>query len=170
MRRLDLWKPMLGAAVLLFVLNLQAPSASAHGGNTDSSGCHAGSQPRHCHGGGTPSASQTGDRDCSDFTFREDAQAVYDADKSDPNGLDGNDNDGLACEHLPRRSAGYGSAAVLGATAQAASAGLPATGARVVELAALGGVAAVLGMVLVGVARRRRILENTWAYVLSRRS
>ncbi|HEX2300516.1 MAG TPA: excalibur calcium-binding domain-containing protein [Pseudonocardiaceae bacterium] len=40
---------------------------------------------------------------CDDFTYQEDAQAVYDANPSDPHGLDGDDNDGLACESLPRR-------------------------------------------------------------------
>ena len=39
---------------------------------------------------------------CSDFQFQEDAQAVLDADPSDPNNLDG-DNDGIACEDLPHR-------------------------------------------------------------------
>ena len=35
------------------------------------------------------------DLDClTDFTYQE--QAVYDQDPSDPNGLDGNDNDGVA--------------------------------------------------------------------------
>lgn len=45
------------------------------------------------------------DQDCSDFTYQEDAQAVYDADPSDPNNLDGKDNDGIACESLPHRPA-----------------------------------------------------------------
>ncbi|HVW41139.1 MAG TPA: calcium-binding protein [Amycolatopsis sp.] len=45
----------------------------------------------------------TADKDCSDFQYQEDAQAVYDANPSDPNGLDGNDNDGIACESLPHR-------------------------------------------------------------------
>jgi carbohydrate-binding DOMON domain-containing protein len=42
------------------------------------------------------------DKNCSDFTYQEDAQAVYDADTSDPNGLDA-DKDGIACETLPNR-------------------------------------------------------------------
>ena len=37
--------------------------------------------------------------DCSDFTYQEDAQTVYDRDPSDPYGLDA-DNDGIACEEL----------------------------------------------------------------------
>jgi hypothetical protein len=43
------------------------------------------------------------DLNCSDFKYQEDAQAVYDQDPSDPNGLDGDDNDGKACESLPPR-------------------------------------------------------------------
>ena len=38
-----------------------------------------------------------GDLDCEDFATQQRAQAVYDSDTSDPNGLDA-DNDGLACE------------------------------------------------------------------------
>jgi hypothetical protein len=40
---------------------------------------------------------------CDDFDFQEDAQAELDRNPADPNGLDGNDNDGLACESLPSR-------------------------------------------------------------------
>ncbi|MFF0096797.1 hypothetical protein ACFYSF_43755 [Streptomyces canus] len=46
-----------------------------------------------------------GDRDCADFVYQEDAQAVFDLDSTDPNRLDedrGRD-DGIACEVLPRR-------------------------------------------------------------------
>ncbi|MFJ1807017.1 MULTISPECIES: excalibur calcium-binding protein [unclassified Streptomyces] len=46
------------------------------------------------------------DLDCRDFTYQEDAQAVFDQDPSDPNRLDedrGTD-DGIACEVLPHRS------------------------------------------------------------------
>ena len=38
-----------------------------------------------------------GDLDCEDFATQQQAQAVYDRNPSDPNGLDA-DNDGLACE------------------------------------------------------------------------
>lgn len=41
--------------------------------------------------------------DCSDFYNQEQAQAVLNADRSDPNYLDG-DYDGIACERLPRRN------------------------------------------------------------------
>lgn len=40
------------------------------------------------------------DLDCADFETQEEAQAVLDADRSDPHGLDG-EGDGIACESLP---------------------------------------------------------------------
>src|SRR5215212_5202351 len=52
-----------------------------------------------------PRASAQNDLNCDDFPFQEDAQAVLDRDPSDPNGLD-RDNDGIACEELPRRGGG----------------------------------------------------------------
>lgn len=39
------------------------------------------------------------DLDCADFATQEEAQAEYDADPSDPHGLDA-DDDGVACEDL----------------------------------------------------------------------
>lgn len=50
----------------------------------------------------TPMALAEQDRDCSDFQYQEDAQAVFDADPSDPNRLD-EDDDSVACESLPPR-------------------------------------------------------------------
>lgn len=47
-----------------------------------------------------PMASAQDDLNCSDFSSQPEAQAVLDADPSDPNRLDG-DNDGIACEDLP---------------------------------------------------------------------
>ena len=47
----------------------------------------------------SPAAAQTGDRDCPDFATQAEAQAVLDADPSDPERLDA-DNDGVACEDL----------------------------------------------------------------------
>lgn len=41
------------------------------------------------------------DLDCKDFATQEQAQTALDSDSSDPNGLDGNDHDGIACESLP---------------------------------------------------------------------
>jgi competence protein ComEC len=50
-----------------------------------------------------PEPAPTGDLDCADFANREEAQAVLDADPSDPNYLDG-EGDGVACESLPSGS------------------------------------------------------------------
>lgn len=48
----------------------------------------------------------SGDLNCDDFQFQEDAQAHMEAHPGDPDNLDGNDNDGLACETLPSRRTG----------------------------------------------------------------
>lgn len=61
-----------------------------------------------------PDRDGSGTVTCPDFEFQEDAQAVFDADRSDPHGLDGpegpdNDTRGtpnVACESLPRRGNG----------------------------------------------------------------
>jgi len=47
-----------------------------------------------------PATALAQDLDCSAFSTQPEAQAVLDADPSDPNGLDG-DDDGIACESLP---------------------------------------------------------------------
>lgn len=80
------------------------PSAHAHSGGLDANGCHAGSQPYHCH---RPQSAPAqfggfggGDRDCSDFSSWNEAQAFYEANgPGDPHRLDA-DNDGIACEAL----------------------------------------------------------------------
>jgi hypothetical protein len=52
-------------------------------------------------GGASAAATQGADTlNCTDFTTQEQAQAVFNRDRSDPNNLDG-DNDGIACENLP---------------------------------------------------------------------
>jgi hypothetical protein len=57
----------------------------------------------------TPAKAQSpaeGDRyDCENFTYQEEAQAVFDADRSDPYRLDEDPgpDDGIACETLPHR-------------------------------------------------------------------
>ena len=51
-----------------------------------------------------PASAQDDLFDCDDFTYQEDAQAVFDAFPSDPHGLDGSPEDGVACESLPPRS------------------------------------------------------------------
>ncbi|MEV0641416.1 excalibur calcium-binding protein [Streptomyces sp. NPDC050619] len=47
------------------------------------------------------------DLDCRDFTYQEEAQAVFNLDPTDPNRLDEDQgpDDGIACEVLPRRGA-----------------------------------------------------------------
>jgi hypothetical protein len=60
----------------------------------------------------TPAKAQSpaeGDRyDCKDFTYQEEAQAVFDQNPSDPYGLDEDPgpDDGIACETLPHRPGG----------------------------------------------------------------
>src|SRR5215208_3978079 len=48
--------------------------------------------------------------DCKDFTYQEEAQAVFDQNPSDPYGLDEDPgpDDGVACETLPHRPGGGG--------------------------------------------------------------
>jgi len=53
---------------------------------------------------GSVVASAQNTRNCSDFQFQEDAQAVLTANPADPNRLDA-DHDGVACEALPHRPA-----------------------------------------------------------------
>ena len=55
-----------------------------------------------------PAALAQQDLNCSDFATQPEAQAELDANPSDPNGLDGNDNDGIACESLPSGGGGGG--------------------------------------------------------------
>lgn len=58
---------------------------------------------------GVTGAAQAEEYNCTDFQYQEDAQAVYDQDTSDPNGLDGpigeafTGEQGIACEDLPSR-------------------------------------------------------------------
>ena len=78
---------------------------------------------------------------CPDFTYQEDAQAVYDQDTSDPNGLDGEDNDGQACKSLPRRGSAAAPAASTGTTSSSA-AGTGTTGSSQVSTRPAGAVAA----------------------------
>lgn len=49
------------------------------------------------------------DLNCADFGTQEEAQAAYNADPSDPHGLD-RDNDGIACESLVSGGGGGGTA------------------------------------------------------------
>jgi micrococcal nuclease len=52
-------------------------------------------------GGGLPPLPADGDYDCSHFDSQAQAQQVFDSDPSDPHGLDGSPEDGVACESLP---------------------------------------------------------------------
>lgn len=54
------------------------------------------------------------DLNCRDFTFQEDAQAVFDQDRTDPNRLDEDQgpDDGIACEVLPHRPVAQSTAVV----------------------------------------------------------
>ncbi|MFC8197822.1 excalibur calcium-binding protein [Streptomyces sp. NPDC057298] len=67
------------------------------------------------------------DLDCRDFSFQEDAQAVFDQDTSDPNRLDEDQgpDDSIACEVLPRRTS-----ALATPTVSAPASLLPTRGAR----------------------------------------
>lgn len=96
--------------VVVLSLTVLTGASTAHSGGTDANGCHRESATgtRHCHGGSStpaPAPAPSSDRlNCSDFRYQEDAQAELDRDRSDPNRLDA-DNDGIACEDLPRRPA-----------------------------------------------------------------
>ncbi|MBB5517492.1 excalibur calcium-binding domain-containing protein [Amphiplicatus metriothermophilus] len=93
---------LVGAAVALF-----AGSLAAHPGGLDRNGCHAGSQPYHCHRGPQPTPTRSAapsprgaDMDCGDFPSWEAAQSFFRASgPGDPHRLDA-DNDGVACESL----------------------------------------------------------------------
>lgn len=50
----------------------------------------------------SPMAIAQNTKNCSDFTYQEEAQEVFDAVPGDPHRLDEN-NDGVACENLPHR-------------------------------------------------------------------
>lgn len=47
------WTTLFSAGIVLVVLFVTANSALGHSGGTDANGCHAGSQPYHCHGSRT---------------------------------------------------------------------------------------------------------------------
>ncbi|MEV6207252.1 excalibur calcium-binding domain-containing protein [Kitasatospora sp. NPDC051914] len=113
------------------------------------------------------------DLDCANFSTQEQAQAVFNADPFDSDNLDA-DNDGIACEVLPRATTGAvttapaadGSSAVSAPASAPAAAvqvpvgGVPAgtgparDGTRLLVAAGLAG-GAVLVAVGAGIARRR---------------
>jgi micrococcal nuclease len=71
-------------------------------GNGIGGGCDAvrGAQERPSPSG-LSDARRGGDLDCSDFPTQEEAQEVLDRVPSNPNRLDGADQDGVVCESLP---------------------------------------------------------------------
>jgi hypothetical protein len=97
---------------------------------------------------------QAGDKNCSDFTYQEDAQAVFNQDPSDPNGLD-SDGDGIACEKLPHRpvesstptssqnpsQGGSGTSVTIPETSTTTSTRVPVKTAPQVKVKPVGGVA-----------------------------
>jgi len=93
--------------VALLVFQTPMLPAFAHPGGLNAQGCHAGSQPYHCHRAQsapsrsvTPPSQTSGDRNCADFRNWNEAQAFFEnAGRGDPHRLDG-DNDGIACEAL----------------------------------------------------------------------
>lgn len=118
--------------------------------------------------GTTPTTAATSRdvRNCSDFQFQEDAQAVLNADPSDPNNLDGND-DGVACEDLPHRpraglvqpplNGGGSSTATPAASSTGSQRGLARTGASETrQEAGLAMAALVVGFTLIHWTRRHR--------------
>ncbi|MBK3644565.1 excalibur calcium-binding domain-containing protein [Streptomyces sp. MBT33] len=111
------------------------------------------------------------DRDCSDFVFQEEAQAVFDSDPSDPDRLDA-DNDGIACEDLPHRPTATAPATP---TATAAATAVPQRGVNAglggstgpADFEVVGGVGlTVLG---VGLATGHLVVRRRRRAVLARR-
>lgn len=104
------------------------------------------------------------DLDCRDFSFQEDAQAVFDRDRSDPNRLDEDQgpDDGIACEALPRRGTALPTrapvvpSALPSRGAQGGMGGASGTGPGGLEIGA--GVGLVAGAAGIGyiVLKRRR--------------
>jgi uncharacterized membrane protein YgcG len=83
---------------------------------------------------------------CDDFDFQEDAQAVFDQDRNDPNGLDGpigpdNDTRGtpnVACEGLPRRGTSSGGGSTDTGTGTGSGGGSGTTGGGTSTLPTVG--------------------------------
>ena len=106
------------------------------------------------------------DLDCPDFQTQPQAQAVYDQNPSDPNGLD-QDKDGVACEALPGGVPGSGegpsppSGGVetgAGGTAEGGPEDGPGDGPELLVLGVAGG--AVLAAGGVALARRRTVRRS----------
>jgi hypothetical protein len=95
---------------------------------------------------------------CDDFATQEEAQAVYDADPSDPNGLDGNDNDGIACESLPS-GGGTGTGTATGGTTAGQ---MPAVGSGPMPEAGVS-MASILGAAALALMGASMLIRKTTA-------
>jgi hypothetical protein len=97
---------------------------------------------------------QANDQNCSDFASQAEAQDHLRADPSDPDGLDGNDNDGIACESLP---APFDRNPIVAASATGAAEvdTLARTGPGSTPTLGISGALLVAGAVLVWIARYR---------------
>jgi LPXTG-motif cell wall-anchored protein len=100
---------------------------------------------------------QADDQNCADFASQADAQAHLRADPRDPDGLDGNDDDGIACEGNP---APFDLTPVVAASGGGASGGvgadvLPRTGSGTTPALGVGAMLVTAGGALVWLARYR---------------
>ena len=89
---------------ICFMAGIWPSYLTAHSGGLNAQGCHAGSQPYHCHRSQAPQSNLSGsggrDMDCADFSSWRQAQDFYERFlPNDPHGLD-RDRDGVACESL----------------------------------------------------------------------
>ena len=86
----------------ILMVTVASGPAFSHSGGLNAHGCHAGSQPYHCH---RPAPAQnsipnTRDLDCLDFVNWLQAQQFFEnSGPGDPHRLDA-DSDGVACENL----------------------------------------------------------------------
>ena len=78
-----------------------APASASSSASASASSSASASASAESDGGAPVPGAAGGDLDCSDFATQAEAQAEYDSDPSDPNGLDGAPQDGVACESLP---------------------------------------------------------------------
>ncbi|GAA4831371.1 excalibur calcium-binding protein [Kitasatospora terrestris] len=93
-------------------------------------------------------SAQAADLDCPNFSTQQEAQAVLNADPSDPNNLDA-DNDNIACEDLPSGTGSSAAPAAPGAAASAAPSAAPSASAS----SGAAAVVAPTGPVAAGVGR-----------------
>lgn len=86
------WAPMYFVGVAFAVVFVAANPALGHSGGTDANGCHAGSQPYHCHGSRSapaPRAPSSGLTVCADGTW---SQSTGSGTCSWHGGIAGNNN------------------------------------------------------------------------------